>query len=186
VTFEPSNASGHTAPARAFIEVTSDLKVLSMRGEIPVNSTRVGLELIDGRLTLLDKEDELFLETAVSSGSRCYLLLSDKIVDGQILSLRATPLLAPNRSDLGSMIEVCDPQGEVPYPMFRIAGYKDLTPAERKVWSLMMIDPDAAKVAKILKISPETAKTHRKRLYAKLGVSGYFELHQLGVRFFLA
>jgi DNA-binding CsgD family transcriptional regulator len=151
---------------------------------VPLTSAQVGLCINDGKLALADQEDQSFLETAVSAGRRCYLLLSDRKVDGQILSLRATPLVFSGGSDVASMIEVWDPQGENPHPLFRIAGYLDLTPAERKVWCLMLIDPAAEAVAEALNISPETAKTHRKRLYAKLGVSGYFELYQLGVKIF--
>ena len=59
---------------------------------------------------------------------------------------------------------------------FQAFGSKLLSPRERQLAQLLLRGHSTVSVALQLGISPTTVKTHRKNLYAKLGIATQFEL----------
>jgi DNA-binding CsgD family transcriptional regulator len=67
----------------------------------------------------------------------------------------------------------------------RIGAAHDLTRAEERVLDLILHNDSADDIAESLGISVETARTHRKRIYAKIGVNGRPALMAYVARLFL-
>lgn len=63
--------------------------------------------------------------------------------------------------------------------LFESFGGPGLTPREREVVQLLLRGHSAKAAARVLKISPETLRVHRKHIYAKLGVSSQGDLFSL-------
>ena len=59
---------------------------------------------------------------------------------------------------------------------FQAFGDKLLSPRERQLAQLLLRGHSTVSVALQLGIAPTTVKTHRKNLYAKLGIATQFEL----------
>jgi len=62
---------------------------------------------------------------------------------------------------------------------YRHFGASVLTEREREVVQLLLRGNSAKAIARALKISPETARNHLKRVYPKLGVASQAELFAL-------
>lgn len=70
-------------------------------------------------------------------------------------------------------------------PCIQIGSAHDLTRAEERVLNLILENQSADEIAETLGISVETARTHRKRIYAKFGVNGRPDLLAYVARLFL-
>jgi DNA-binding CsgD family transcriptional regulator len=67
----------------------------------------------------------------------------------------------------------------IPGATSQLLGRASLTPREREVAQLLLCGHSTPSVSLLLSISPTTVKTHRKNLYAKLGIATQCELFSL-------
>ena len=137
----------------------------------------------------LEIGDELGLLTALGSGSAAHVSITRRRGRPRFTRrdhdwLAATAPLA--REAVRRMNEVQSPAGNDRSALhdslrqaYRHFGASVLTEREREVVHLLLHGNSAKAIARVLTISPETARNHLKRVYPKLGVASQAELFAL-------
>lgn len=75
-----------------------------------------------------------------------------------------------------ALITIDDPVSQQPAVSEKVASLLDLTRSEARVAELLASGRSERAIAATLSVSLNTVKTHRKRIYAKLGVTSRLEL----------
>jgi len=126
--------------------------------------------------------DREYVAEAVRQGVSGYLL-KDGAADEL---MRAMDSVSAGRRYLSPMLS--DVVAEVilsAHPAKVIEGWKSLTKKEKLILSMISEGAGRSDIAKRLAISPETVKTHRRNILAKLGLGSTADLAKLAVKEFM-
>lgn len=126
--------------------------------------------------------DREYVAEAIRQGVAGYLL-KEGAADEMV---RALDAVAAGRRYLSPMLS--DVVAEVilsSRPPRAIEGWKKLTKKERLVVSMIAEGAGRGEIAKRLSVSPETVKTHRRNILAKLGLHSTADLSTLAVKEFM-
>ena len=140
----------------------------------------------------LEIGDELGLLTALSAGSVAHVSVTRQRGRARFTGRDAEWLLATaplareaiRRMNAGAVPTRADPAAfhEGLRRAYESFGTSVLTERERDVVHLLLQGNSAKAIARVLAISPDTARNHLKRIYPKLGVASHAELYALFLR----
>ena len=107
--------------------------------------------------------------------------------DGQLLTILVSSvrgkdvgrLADSNMKDAAVLVFIIDPANRASIPLTRIMDAYGLTPAEARVALAASSGKTVFEAAELLKLSPNTVKTHLRRVFAKTGTGRQAELAKL-------
>lgn len=148
-----------------------------------LNACRHIREMLPGvRVIILSMyADREYVAEAVRQGVSGYLLkdgAADEIVRAMDSVSAGKRYLSPMLSDVVAEVILSA------HPARVIEGWKKLTKKEKLVLSMVSEGAGRSEIAKRLSVSPETVKTHRRNILAKLGLHSTADLAKLAVREF--
>ena len=129
----------------------------------------------DGQIMGASPSNQHLIETALGASAPIrFLLVSSQSSDYALCSL--TPYAAAR------LWRVRRVEAETPPVSVGFERAFNLTPSEASLCRLLISSGKEVDIAKALSLSPETVRTHRKRIYMKLGVTERAELIRLAWR----